>query len=62
MNLAVVVDANRKLIIDSEGKYPLTLTQEVLRKCGGEEADNLQEGELGLIVDQAISSPSNHRV
>ena len=58
VNHAVVVDARRKLIIDSEEKYPLTLTEEVLRKCGGEEAENLQVEDLRLILDQSTSNPS----
>ena len=61
VNHAVVVDARRKLIIDSDDKYTLTLTEEIPRKCGGEEADNLQVEDLRLIVDQSTSNPSNHR-
>ena len=60
VNHAVVIDAHRKLIIDSEEEYPLTLTEAVLRKCGGEEADNLQVEDLRLIVDQSKGNPSNH--
>ena len=51
LNHAVVVDAHRKLIVDSEEEYPLSLTEAVLRKCGGEEADNLQVEDLRLLVD-----------
>ena len=61
VNHAVVVDARLKLIIDSEEKYLLTLTEEVLRKCGSEEADNLQVEDLRLIAEQSTSNPSNHR-
>lgn len=37
----VVVDAGRKLILDSEEPYPMTLSEGLLRKCGGDEVKHL---------------------
>ena len=41
----VVVDGARKLIFDSPQAYPLCLSAEVLRLCGGMEVNNLSVAE-----------------
>lgn len=61
VNHAVVVVAERRFIINSEEKYPLTLIEGVLRKCGRKEANKLQIEDLHCIIDHAKSNPSNHR-
>ena len=48
----IVVDAGRKLIIDSSEDYPMRLSEELLRKCGGEQATELRIGEVAMIVSQ----------
>ena len=48
----IVVDAGRKLIIDSPEDYPMRLNEELLRNCGGEQATELRVGEVAMIVSQ----------
>lgn len=51
----VVVDANRNLIIDSAEEYPMRCSEELLRKCGGKEAEKLQIIGARILIDQAAS-------
>ena len=48
----VVVDATSGFIIDSVEEYPITLTEDTLRMCGGDDADNLHVAEARRIVVQ----------
>ena len=48
----VVINANRKLIIDSAEEFPMRLSEGLLRKCGGDHAKNLRVGEVRMIVKQ----------
>ena len=43
---AVVVDAGRRVIIDSEETFALALSADILKRCGGDEAKNLRVFEL----------------
>ena len=58
---AVVIDADRGLIIDSAEDYSIRLSEENLRRCGGDHAENLHIDEVRLIVDQAKSNPNNSK-
>ena len=49
---AIVADAGRKLIIDSSEDYPMRLSEDLLRKCGGEQATELRVGKVAMIVLQ----------
>ena len=42
----VVIDGNRQLILDSAENYPIRLSAECLRLCGGDEVPNLQVAEI----------------
>ena len=48
----LVVDASRKLIIDSAEDFPMRLSESLLRKCGGQAATALRIGEVRKIVSQ----------
>lgn len=48
----VVIEANRNIIIDSAEQFPMRLSEELLRKCGGDHASNLRVGEVRMIVKQ----------
>ena len=46
----LVIDGKRRLIIDSAEPFPLFLTEDVLRRCGGSEAKNLIVAEVRQIL------------
>ena len=48
----VVIDANRRIIVDSAEDYPMRLSEELLRKCGGDQSKSLRVGEVRMIVKQ----------
>ena len=48
----LVVEAGRKLIIDSAEDFPMRLSESLLRKCGGEAANALRIREVRKIVSQ----------
>ena len=49
----IVIDAGRKLIIDSSKTFPMRLSEDLLRKYGGEHATELRVGEVAMIVSQS---------
>ena len=49
----IVVSGSRKLILDSEERYPLQLTEDCLRLCGGVDAKLLKVGEIREVVVQS---------
>ena len=53
MSHTIVVDAGRKLIIDSSETFPMRLSEDLLRKGGGEHATELRVGEVAMIVSQS---------
>ena len=46
MDHAVVVDANRGVIIDSEEQSCLVILEDVLMQCGGPDADHLEVSQV----------------
>lgn len=58
---ALVIDVNRGLIIDSAEDYPMRLSEELLRKCGGDHAKALRVDEVRMVVKQSASNPNNHK-
>ena len=52
ISYTLVVDASRKLIIDSAEDFPMRLSESLWRKCGGEAATALRIGEVRKIVSQ----------
>ena len=51
----IIVDANRKLIFDSAEKFPMRLSERLLRQCGGEEAANLKIVTARHLVNQVLN-------
>lgn len=51
VDYVVAVDANRRIILDSQEKYPMSLNENVLRLCGGDSASNLTVHCVRRLVD-----------
>lgn len=60
----IVVDGARKLIFDSAEQYPLRLSAEVLRLCGGGEGDKLHVAEAREVHPEGarIESPGRDKL
>ena len=52
----VAIDANRGIILDSAARYPFMLCEEILKRLGGDEAQNLQVAEVRELLLQTKKS------
>lgn len=50
----VVVDADRKLILDSASNYPVVLSEGNLARCGGDDATRVRVSEVREAIDQTV--------
>ena len=57
----VVINAERGLIHDSASPYPLSLSDNVLRSCGGTAADKLEISEVRELIRQPTSWKGNKK-
>ena len=57
----VVVDAGARIIVDGCEKYPLELSMDTLRLCGGSEATNIRIAEVSFLVKQRSKSSGSKR-
>lgn len=52
VDYCVTIDAGARIIIDSTERWPMVLSEEVLKLCGGSNARNLRVGEIRKVVKQ----------